>query len=252
MPFDIDQAIRTWRQRLQQHQSLEPGFIEELESSLHDRYEEYLIRGLSPEKAFAQAQEKVMPDSNGVAREYARATSNRAWYELRLSGWLFLLPNYLKVALRNLQRKRFYNLINFVCLAVGILTTALAVLYLDYETSFDGMVPEADRKYRLARTFRSQDYSVMSFDGYFGAEPEMQMQQINGIANIEGVEQACQFYTFWNPTIIKTGDKELTTENILHTNTPDEFFDFFGWRFLYGSVDGFHQNLNTAVLTASA
>ena len=251
MPFDIDQAIRTWRQRLQQHQSLEPGFIEELESSLHDRYEEYLIRGLSPEKAFAQAQEKVMPDSNGVAREYARATNNRAWYKLRLSGWLFLLPNYLKVAVRNLQRKRFYNLINFVCLAVGILTTALAVLYLDYETSFDEMVPEADRKYRLARTFRSQDYSVMSFDGYFGAEPEVQMKQINGITNIKGVEQACQFYTFWNPTIIKTGDQELTTRSILHTNTPTEFFDFFGWRFLYGSVDGFRQNLNTAVLTAS-
>jgi len=251
MQFDIDQAMRAWRQRLQQHQSLEPGFVEELESSLHDRYEEYLIRGLSPEAAFAQAQAKVMPDSNGVAHEYARATSNRAWYKLRLSGWLFLLPNYLKVAVRNLQRKRFYNLINFVCLAVGILTTALAVLYLDYETSFDEMVPEADRKYRLARTFRSQDYSVMSFDGYFGAEPEVQMKQINGIANIKGVEQACQFYTFWNPTIIKTDEQELTTENILHTNTPAEFFDFFGWRFLYGSVDGFRQNLNTAVLTAS-
>ncbi len=251
MKFNIDQAIRGWRQRIQRQQQLEPGFVEELASSLHDRYEEYLIQGMNPEKAFARAQQKVMPDINSVALEFAKATSNRPWYKLSLDGWLFLLPNYLKISLRNMRRKRFYNLINFVCLAIGILTTALAVLYLDYETSFDEMVPEADRKYRLARTFRSQDYSVMSFDGYFGAEPETQMKQINGIANIKGVEQACHFYTFWNPAIVESGDKKLTIEDILHTNTPDAFFDFFGWRFLYGSVDGFGQNLNTAVLTES-
>lgn len=251
MNFDINQAIREWRKYIHRHQSLEPGFVEELESSLHDRYEEYLIRGMNPEEAFAQAKEKVMPDTNGVALEFAKATNTRPWYKPSLSGWLFLLPNYLKIALRNLQRKRFYNIINYVCLAIGILTTALAVLYLDYETSFDEMIPDADRKYRLARTFRSQDYSVMSFDGYFGAEPEVQMKQINGIANVKGVVQACHFYTFWNPTIVETADKKLTTENILHTNTPEEFFDFFGWRFLYGAADAFSQNRNTAVLTES-
>jgi hypothetical protein len=111
------------------------------------------------------------------------------------------------------------------------------------------MVPDSEQKYRLGRTFRSQDYSVMSFDGYFGATPEQQMRQLNGFKNIKGVVQACQFYTFWEPRIIRVQNKELTTENILETNTPGAFFDFFGWRFIHGSVDGFRQNLYSAVLT---
>jgi len=249
MPFNIDQAIADWRKNLRKYRSFEPGFIDELQSNLEDRYDEYLIRGLSPERAFAEATQKVMPNPGKTSRAMAQANSPYPWYSLRGHSFLFLLPNYIKVALRNLRRRRFYNLINYVCLTVGILTTALAALYLRYETSFDTMVPDSEQKYRLGRTFRSQDYSVMSFDGYFGATPEQQMQQINGFRNVKGVAQACQFYTFWQPTIIRAQDKELTTDNILETNTPGDFFDFFGWPFIYGSVDGFRENLYSAVLT---
>jgi len=251
MEFNIERAIKEWRSELQRHQALEPGFIEELESSLYDRYDEHLIRGMEPREAFEKAKEKVMPDSGRAAREFSKATRQRSWYQPQWGGLLYLLPNYLKVALRNLRRKRFYNTINYICLAVGILTTALAALYLRYEASFDTMIPEADRKYRLGRTFRSQDYSVMSFQDYFRAAPEIQMKQINGIANIKGVEQACHFYTFWQPEIVEVNNKKLTVENLLQTNTAEDFFDFFGWPFVMGSSEGFARDLNTAVLTAS-
>ena len=249
MLFNIDQAIADWRQNIQKYRSFEPGFIDELQSNLEDRYDEYLIKGYPPERAFAEATQKVMPNPGKTSRAMASANNPYPWYSVRGSSFLFLLPNYIKVALRNLNRRRFYNVINYVCLTIGILTTALAAMYLQYETSFDTMVSDSDQKYRLARTFRSQDYSVMSFDGYFGASPEAQMKQINGIRAIKGVEQACHFYTFWQPAIIRVGDKELTTDNLLETNTPADFFDFFGWRFIYGSVDGFTNNLQSAVLT---
>jgi len=249
MPFNIDQAIVDWRKNLRKYRSFEPGFIDELQSNLEERYDEYLIKGLPPERAFAEATQKVMPNPGQTSRAMAKVNNPYPWYSVRGSSFLFLLPNYMKVAMRNLRRRRFYNLINYICLTIGILTTALAALYLRYETSFDTMVPDSDQKYRLGRTFRSQDYSVMSFDGYFGASPEQQMLQLNGFQNIKGVTQACQFYTFWEPRIIRVQDKELTTDNILETNTPDAFFDFFGWPFIYGSVDGFRQNLYSAVLT---
>jgi len=249
--FNLERAIRDWRRDLQRYRSMEPGFIEELESSLHDYYEEYLIRGFRANEAFARAKLKVSPDEQVLAQEFSRAAIPHKGWKSVFGSFFFLLPSYLKVALRNLRRKRFYNLINFTCLTVGILTTILAVLYLDYETSYDDMIPEVDRKYRLGRTFRSQDYSVMSFDGYFGAAPEVQLQQLNGFQNIKGVEQACQFYTFWQPAIIKANEKELSTENLLQTNTPTAFFDFFGWSFLKGSIEAFGQKPNTVVLTES-
>lgn len=251
MNFDIDQAVREWRQALRKHRELEPGFIEELESSLYDRYDEYLIRGYDPETAFAKAKAKVMPDEESLSKEFAKVTGQPARFSFGLRSFLFLLPNYVKVAIRNLRRKQFYNTINFVCLAIGILTTALALLYLDYETSYDEFVPEAEQKYRLGRAFRSQDYSVMSFDGYFSAEPEVQMKQINGIKSVRGVKDACQFYTFGQPAFVSFNENKLPTEDLLHTNTPAAFFDFFGWPFLYGSAEDFSSTLNTAVLTES-
>lgn len=248
-PFDIDQALAEWRQQLRKQSQLEPGFIEELESSLYDRYEEYLVRGLAPADAFEQARQRVMPDPAAAAREFAKVGGQRRGL-LGSTFWM-LLPNYFKVALRNLRRKRLYNAINFVCLATGIFCTALAVIYISYETSYDASIPEVDQKYRMGRTFRSQDYSVVSFDGYFGAEPAIQLKQINGIRNVAGVEDACHFYPFGQPTFVQANDKKLATEDVLHTNTPRSFFDFFGWNFLEGSIEGFANALNSAVLTES-
>jgi len=249
--FDIDKAITRWWRKLQRQKHLEPGMVEELCCSLHDRYEEYLIRGLRPEQAFAKAKEKVMPNPGLASSEFAKVSNTRPWYELHKSSFMFLLPNYLKVALRNLRRKSFYNAINYICLAVGILTTALALLYLDYETSYDSFVSENDYKYRLGRTFRSQDYSVFSFPQYFNTPAETQIQQINSIGDIKGIEYAVQFFTFGLPNYVESNDKKLPTLDLLQTNTPQRFFDFFGWPFIVGTAQDFSKNLNTAVLTES-
>jgi len=251
MAFDIEKALQGWRKQLQGKRGLEPGLAEELESNLYDRYEEFLIKGYEPAEAFEAAKERVIPSEGASFQTFARAAQPRPWYAFWRSSFAYLLPNYIKVASRNLRRKGFYNTINFVCLTVGILTAALAVLYLDYENSFDEFVPNAERKYRMGRTFRSQDYSVVSFNGYFGAEPEVQMKQINGIRDIQGVVHACQFYTFWQPTFVRANEKKLPAERLLHTNTPAAFFDFFGWPFLLGSAADFSEQPKAAVLSAS-
>lgn len=251
MTFDINQAVAQWKKELRRQQSLEPGFIEELESGLYDRYDEFLIRGMEPEQAFEQAVAKVSPQVSATSVEYAKVTrrTRSSW----LSGFMalqYLLPNYLKMGLRKLRRNKFYHAINYTCLVVGILTTTLALLYLDYETSYDEFVAEAGQKYRLGRTFRSQDYSVMSFDGYYNATPASQMKQIDGIRAVDGVEAACHFYTFGEPEYVVIDEQKLATEDLLETNTPGDFFTFFGWTFIRGAEESFSSRLNTAVLTA--
>lgn len=61
-----------------------------------------------------------------------------------------MIHNYLKIALRNLLRYKFYSMINVIGLAVGIACCLLILLYIQHELSYDRYHEKADRIYRLA------------------------------------------------------------------------------------------------------
>ncbi|HAP59721.1 MAG TPA: hypothetical protein DCR93_09515, partial [Cytophagales bacterium] len=69
MPFSLEHAIGQWRRSLSKYQGLEPGLIEELEGSLRDRIDDYLVPGYTEQEAFEQASEKAMGDPLEVADE---------------------------------------------------------------------------------------------------------------------------------------------------------------------------------------
>jgi putative ABC transport system permease protein len=251
MAFSIDQAVKDWRKQLLSNPSIEPGFAEELVASLYDRYDDYLIAGYSNEDAFHKAKEAVSPCLESTCGEYHKVTSRRKFQFSQHPKLFILLPNYLKTSIRHLTRKKFYNAINFLSLVIGLLFTVLAILYIEYETSFDNFHENTENKYRLGREFRSQKYSVYSFDGYYGAPREEQLKQINAIQDIPGIQAACQFYTFGLPELVTINNKELSVENLLETNTPKRFFEYFNWTFIQGNTTSFSSQLNTAVLTES-
>ena len=60
-----------------------------------------------------------------------------------------MLKNYLKVALRSLQRSRAHALINIAGLSVGIACCVLILLYVRNELSYDRHYPDADKIYRV-------------------------------------------------------------------------------------------------------
>ncbi|MEM9834877.1 MAG: FtsX-like permease family protein [Bacteroidota bacterium] len=234
MEFDFNRALAEWRRELAQQKGISPEYRNELESSLHDHYDEQLIRGLNPAAAFKVAIDRVKPSKSASTQ---------------LPVWLLLLPNNLKIAVRNLRRKAGYGIVNFLCLALGMITVTIAALYLDYEMSFDKFVPEHDQKYRLARTYRSQNYSVVSFRDYYGTEGAVQLDQLREIEATPGVVSATQFFVFEGPTFVRRGEQRFPVENILQTNTPNRFTDFFGWEFKLGSAASFGEQPYTALLT---
>ena len=251
MSFDIDKAVKQWRKELLAQEAMETGYADEIIASLYDRYDDYLIQGMDQESAFKKAKDAVSPCLKSTCQEYQKVTARKTIMPSKQPKLFILLPNYLKTGLRHLTRKKFYNAINYLSLVIGMLFTLLAILYIDYETSFDTFHQDAEQKYRLGREFRSQDYSVFSFDGYYGAPREAQLKQINGVQNIQGVELACHFYTFGLPELVTANTKELPVENLLETNTPRRFFEFFNWQFIQGNIDEFSRQLNTVVLTES-
>src|ERR1043165_8855411 len=60
-----------------------------------------------------------------------------------------MIRNYLTVALRNLQKYRFYSLINIGGLAIGIASCLVIVFFIKDELSYDSYNTKADRIYRL-------------------------------------------------------------------------------------------------------
>ncbi|MGB3801553.1 MAG: FtsX-like permease family protein [Lewinella sp.] len=235
--FNFEQALLDWRTSHLRAAALETEQLDELESSLHDRYEANLVKGMTPGDAFAAARDRVSPDPVAAGREFGKL--NR------------LLPGNLRIAVRMLYRRWGYNLINFACLAAGIFTVALAVLYLSYETGYDRFVPDADRKYRVGRNYRSQGYSIVGFPQFFETSGADQLRQLNGVESFSGVRSATQFMTYPEPTYVSVDQRMLPVEDLLETNTPAAFVDFFGWPFQQGSKESFAAQPNTALFAAS-
>lgn len=68
-----------------------------------------------------------------------------------------MIKNYLKIALRNLLKYRSFSIINIAGVAIGLACFLLLALYVRDELSYDRHHVNADRIYRLSRTFLSKD-----------------------------------------------------------------------------------------------
>ncbi|GAB3510344.1 ABC transporter permease [Spirosoma knui] len=68
-----------------------------------------------------------------------------------------MLRNYLLIALRNLRKHKAFSIINIVGVAVGLACFLLIALYVRDELSYDRYNANADRVYRVTRTFLSSD-----------------------------------------------------------------------------------------------
>ena len=76
-----------------------------------------------------------------------------------------MFRNYLKVAIRNLLKRKVFTLINILGLATGMAVCLLIVLFVQDELSFDSFQEKGDRIYRmvLERKYpgRTSSYSII-------------------------------------------------------------------------------------------
>jgi putative ABC transport system permease protein len=68
-----------------------------------------------------------------------------------------MFRNYLKMAWRNLVKHKFISFINLFGLTVGLTCCLLITAYVLYETSYDRYNQNANRIYRVTRTFSNRD-----------------------------------------------------------------------------------------------
>lgn len=141
-----------------------------------------------------------------------------------------MFKNFIKVALRNLKKRKGYAFINIVGLAIGIACCILISLYVSNELSYDQFISDADRIFRLKQTSISSTRQEAGATTPFKAGPSIQSeypQLIEHYVRFFDLQEASQ-------TLL---DRE--TKNSFRVSdfyfTDSTFFDVFEDRLIRGN-----------------
>ncbi|MGE0589842.1 MAG: ABC transporter permease, partial [Cyclobacteriaceae bacterium] len=159
-----------------------------------------------------------------------------------------MVRNYIKVSLRNIQKRKLYSLINTIGLAIGMAFCLLIFLFVKDENSFDQFHVNKDRIYRI----EVKSYDYWNEDGNpeqkFSLHPYNQMAL--GVALKEeasAVEYVTRFGSGFSAGV-QFQDK-LYKEEVTYVDA--DFFRIFSFELVAGSLNKVFDNNNSLVLTQS-
>lgn len=161
--FNLNKEIKSWKASLRKYQSMEDGYIDELENHLRDEIEELMSGRLSEKDSFTKACETVGNLEKISGQYYADNTKTASkrppWQDHPFIP--ALLMNYFKIAVRNIKRSMGYSFINIMGLAIGLTAFILISLYINYELSYDKHHSKNNNIYRIYTQFIDHDHGGM-------------------------------------------------------------------------------------------
>jgi putative ABC transport system permease protein len=225
--FNLEQAIKKWKKGLAASQAMEEGYIAELESHLRDRVEELTAQGIGSEDVFQQVA-AAMGKTEQIGTEFykahtARRSDRPPWQPPRFMP--ALLWNYLKVALRKLERHRIFSFITIAGMTVGLTCFVLIMTFVGFELSFDRFHEKADRIHRF--TYRSLSSPATEFDT---GCPDLLAPAL--AANITGVARAARVMESWQEKAVLMSGKRSFLEHGIYAD--EHFLDIFSFPLLQG------------------
>ncbi len=141
-----------------------------------------------------------------------------------------MIRNYLKIAWRNLLKRKSYAFINIFGLALGAAICLLIVLFIKSESSVDSWRADSDNVYRMVvkRQYPTRVSSYAIIPQSYAKTVKEELPEV--------VEVVRVFNFFNNGTFqIQYEDKKFEETNVLFTDPT--FFDIFKSELLYG-VEG--------------
>lgn len=151
--------------------------------------------------------------------------------------------NYLKVALRNFGKQKFYSAINIFGLAIGVCCCLLILLYVRDELSYDQYHEKIDRLYRIN--------AEINFGGshtiYSVAPAPMAAALVNEFPE---VEQSFRFRNWGSFLVRREGEMENVREESFTFADPG-FFDIFSIPLLAGNKETVLTEPNTTAISSS-
>ncbi|UOE46407.1 ABC transporter permease [Mucilaginibacter sp. SMC90] len=157
-----------------------------------------------------------------------------------------MFKNYLKIALRNFGRHKFFTFVNVVGLSIGISSALVIYLIVHFDFSFNQNFENSGRIYRVVSnyTFSGEE----SYNrGVSGAVPEAVRN------NVSGVELTAPFFEISQPNVLIPGKDGVPVKFKLQDNVilaDGRYFSMFKYNWLAGSVKTALSAPNQTVLTA--
>ena len=152
-----------------------------------------------------------------------------------------MFKNYLKVALRNLLRNKFYTAINIIGLAIGLTCTILIGLYIQNELSYDKHHVKHKRIYRLESHF-----TIQESDDFFAATAFPLAVALK--LEYPEVEEYARFTPMDN-NLFEIDGKKFFEDNVYYADSTT--FNVFTHKFISGSPEKALNEPYTMVLTKS-
>lgn len=151
-----------------------------------------------------------------------------------------MILNYLKVALRNMRKQRFFTLINLLGMSAGITTAILITLFVVNELSYDRFHPEYQRTYQMGLRGKIGGQDIVTAT----TAPPMAEALVREIPEVEA---SVRIRTLGDVTF-RYGEKAITQSEVMYADS--NFFSFFkGYKLIKGEVESCLVEPNTLVLT---
>jgi putative ABC transport system permease protein len=141
-----------------------------------------------------------------------------------------MFKNYLKIALRNLQKQKLYSLINIAGLAVGLAVCMMIMLYVTHEITYDRFHTNAKRIYKLQANVKIGGNTMnLNYMSYASGPLVKQSQPA-----VDGYMRTLNYYkpvVASNPLTPETKYKE---EKLVYADSG--FFSFFTFKLISGNA----------------
>ena len=138
-----------------------------------------------------------------------------------------MVKTWFKIFFRNSQKNWLNVSVNVLGLTLGITGLVLVLLYMNDEMSYNAWNPHKDRIYRLANVLQNGEIWHVGTT----AEKESFLEEIPEI------EEVLMVSPFYNDRMVETNSKSQFMGKI--SQAEKNFFDFFPFEVVQGSVDEF-------------
>ncbi len=156
-----------------------------------------------------------------------------------------MFNNYIKIAIRNLVKHKFYSLINISGLAIGLASFIIIMLYIIDELSYDRYHKNAENIYRLVNVYDFNGVGENSASSPFPVAFTMKDEYPGMIKNV------VRIFNFQAPRIlIEIGDKRYNERRFFFADST--FFHIFDHEFIHGDPKTVLNESYSVVLTESA
>ncbi|MEJ0029777.1 MAG: ABC transporter permease [Bacteroidota bacterium] len=213
-------------------------FIDEIEGNLVEIFEKEIET--EPNKA---QRHFILNVIRHLRPEYMKIFHSRKQSSSFLPA---MIINYIKLAFRNLRKRASYSFINIFGLALGVCAALLILNYMEFETSYDSFHANAERLYRIKRTF---------IKGTEPGQPNVMTTYALGptlVSDIPSVKRYVRTHETGNVVTYQplSGNSIASHENSILL-VDSTFFDAFTFAPLAGDLATALDDPNSIVLTES-